>query len=307
MPKKLTKEIFIKRAKEIHGNKYNYEQIEYINTKQKVKIFCNTCKEFFWQTPDHHLTGSGCSICINGPKDLKHFIKKAKKIHGNKYSYDESVYIDSYTKIKIYCKKCKTFFYQRPDGHLNRKGCPFCAKNQKLTTVEFIKRAMRIHKNNYDYSCVEYNGMEKPVKIICKRCGKILNQLPANHLKGKGCPCCNKSKGENEIKECLIRANIKFEFQKRFSDCKDKQPLPFDFYLEDYNTCIEFQGKQHYEPDFYISMYKSKEKGLNAFNLQQKRDQIKRNYCLLNKIRLIEIRYDENIENRLRIELVKYV
>lgn len=303
MSKKLTLNDFIQRAKKIHEDKYGYDQVEYKGTKQKVKIYCNECKEYFWQTPDHHLKGSGCPICINGPKDLFHFIKKAKKIHGDKYDYQNTIYKNSYIKIKIFCKKCKHFFEQRPNGHLNGKGCPYCAKNQKLTKEEFIIRATAVHGNKYDYSQVEYLGMEKPVKIKCKICEKIINQLPSNHLKGKGCPCCNKSKGENKIKEYLIEHNITFEFQKRFSDCRDKQPLPFDFYLPKYNLCIEYQGKQHYEPSFYIKRLHSIQKGTTLFEHQKKHDQIKKDYCKQNKINFLEIKYTENIENKLNAEL----
>ena len=100
------------------------------------------------------------------------------------------------------------------------------------------------------------------------------------------------SKGENTIWNWLNYNKIKFEFQKRFSDCKDKKSLPFDFYLPDYNLCIEYQGKQHYEPINYFG-------GLEKFTYQQYHDELKKEYCEEKGISLLCIPYDKNIEEEL--------
>lgn len=108
------------------------------------------------------------------------------------------------------------------------------------------------------------------------------------------------SRGENIIWNWLKKHIIKFEFQKRFSDCKDKNTLPFDFYLPKYNLCIEYQGSQHYDPGFYIRKKKSFEEGILKFNTQKKHDKMKKQYCINNHIYFLEIKYTENIENKLK-------
>lgn len=128
----------------------------------------------------------------------------------------------------------------------------------------------------------------------CK-CDAPCENCPTNHFhkveakrfsKTRACKFCTIkfSHGANEIREILIKNNIKFELEKYFSDCKDQKPLPFDFYLPDYNTLIEFDGEQHYKP---VSNFGGEEK----FKVQVLHDKIKNEYCLKNNIHLIRIPY----------------
>ena len=147
-------------------------------------------------------------------------------------------------------------------------------------------------KNKIDYSLVEYVNCTTKVKLICKEHG-IFEQLPDNHLsKGVGCPSCNESHGEREISILLENLNIKFERQKKFDNCKDKRKLPFDFYLPDFNMCIEFDGKQHFNLSCNFG-------GNDALDTIKKHDRIKDDYCQYNDIKLLRIRYDEDIKNKL--------
>lgn len=112
------------------------------------------------------------------------------------------------------------------------------------------------------------------------------------------------SRGENTIWNWLNYNKIKFEFQKRFENCKDKLPLPFDFYLPKYNLCIEYQGSQHYDPGFYIRKKKSYEEGMKKYNTQKAHDEMKKAYCIQMSIDFLEIKYTENIENCLEKALL---
>ena len=110
MPKKLTQQQFIEKAKLKHGNKYDYSLVEYINCSDKVNIKCNTCLTIFQQSPDKHMySGRGCTVCarertILGRKDtLYSFIEKANKVHNYKYSYNKTIYLYSKTKVIITC------------------------------------------------------------------------------------------------------------------------------------------------------------------------------------------------------------
>ena len=153
--------------------------------------------------------------------------------------------------------------------------------------------------DKYDYSLVDYTDSKTKVKIICPKHG-VFEQIPSGHLNGRGCSKCKESKGEKIIRAYLMGNNIKFISQKRFKDCRDKYPLPFDFYLPDYNTCIEFNGRQHYVP---VELFG----GQNQLNKQKKNDRIKMMYCDKNKIALIIIKHNENVGEKLINEILKIV
>jgi len=160
---------------------------------------------------------------------------------------------------------------------------------RKLTTEEFIEKAKKIHGNKYDYSKSIFINTRTKLEIICPIHG-IFYQKANGHLNGKGCSKCNSSKGEIEVRKFLTNNNIIFEEQKRFKDCKNKLPLPFDFYIPSLNTVIEFQGEQHYTPMKYSN---SKEKFIKT----KINDKIKKEFCISNNINFIEIKYNEDIES----------
>ena len=174
---------------------------------------------------------------------------------------------------------------------------------KRITNREqFIEKAKEIHGDKYDYSEVEYVNAHTKVKIFCNKCKKYFYQTPAAHLvSANGCPNCKSSKGEKYIEIFLRNNKIDYITQKKFNDCRDNRPLPFDFYLLNYNTCIEFQGKQHYEEgfEFFKYVYKDKNKAKKAFEKVKYHDAIKKQYCLDHNIGLLEIRYDENVDEKL--------
>ncbi len=280
--RRLTLEGFIERAKKIHGDKYDYSKVEYVNSWTKLCIICPIHGEF-WQIPQGHLIGQGCPKCaremlksINTMK-TDTFIEHAKKIHGNKYDYSEVCYINNHTKV---CVKCPIHgeFYIRPLNHLHLKqGCPKCANIECLGNDMFIKRANEIHNNKYDYSKVEYVNSYTKVCIICPIHGEFW-QSPNHHLSKRGCPICNESKLEKEVNILLTENNIQFETQKKFK-WLGKQSL--DFFLTDYNIAIECQGRQHF-------IYDSN--GWNTIehlNKTQILDNKKKKLCLEHNINLL--------------------
>jgi hypothetical protein len=270
MCKKLTTEEFIQKAKKIHGDKYDYSLVEYKDAKTKIKIICPKHGKFE-QIPKNHLSGYQCPKCVGGVKySQTEFLNKAKQKHGFKYDYSKVKYKNSLTKVIIICAKHGEFI-QRPGKHLLGQGCPKCSPGKILTTREFIKRANKIHSNKYNYSLTVYKNTDSKVKIICPKHGVFL-QTPYKHMSGQCCPHCNSSKGENKIEQILIEHNIFFHPQKRFKECFFKKKLSFDFFLSDFKTCIEFQGLQHFKPTTPFG-------GIDAFNLQQTKDEIKKEFC----------------------------
>lgn len=285
--KNLSNQEFIEKCKNIHNNKYDYSLVDYKNTRTFIKIICPTCGEFE-QLAHSHIQGRGCPKCWL--LTTEKFIERSNKIHNNIYNYDKVIIVDNKTKIIINCKE-HGYFEQQPRAHLNGQGCPKCGK--KSTTEKFIEKSKIIHNDKYDYSLVKYQGNRKKVQIICKKHGIFL-QTPHHHLRNSSCPICNESKGEKQIRNYLELNNIKYKPQKTFENCKYKAKLRFDFYLLDYNICVEYNGIQHYEPNNYFG-------GINGYNINQDRFNIKEKFCKENNINLLIIKYDENIAEKLSI------
>ena len=122
---KKTKEEFIKGARKKHGDKYDYSKVDYVNKRTKVCIICHEHGEF-WQTPSSHLQGKGCPIC-GGTSTLtkEELIKKARKVHDNKYNYTKVEYVNNKTKVCIICPEHGEF-WQTPYDHFYGCGCPKC-------------------------------------------------------------------------------------------------------------------------------------------------------------------------------------
>ena len=307
----LTTKEFIERSVKVHGNKYGYRKVVYKNLSTEVKIICPEHGEFK-QRANAHLVGSGCSECgkISTSDRLKltteQFINKAQKIHGNRYSYLKALYRHSYKNISIICMEHGEF-NQKPYHHIEGAGCPVCVKeklarynkDKTLTTEEFIERSRKKHGNRYNYSRAVYlNGYTKTL-IICPRHGEFY-QRASTHMEGQGCPTCKKSKEEMKIEEWLIKNEILHVSQKTFPECRGKRyPLRFDFYLPEFNTCIEFDGEQHY----YKYPYFVKDLKLIELKFTENKlyDKIKDNYCLKNDIKLIRIRRRNSIDKALSI------
>lgn len=285
--RKLTTNKFIQKAKEVHGELYNYSESIYLNNHTKIKIICSEHGEFE-QTPANHLSNHKCIYCAGlNKKTTDKFITEAKVIHGDKYDYSLVNYIGSKSNVTIKCFEHGEF-KQAAISHLSGAICPKCSiSEQRKTTEEFIIEAKLIHNEKYNYDNTIYITSKLKVIISCDKHG-IFKQNPRLHLEGKGCPICKESKGEREIRNYLNNIGVKFEVQKRYSDCKNIHTLPFDVYVPSINTCIEYNGRQHYRP---IKVFG----GDKGFELTQKRDKIKMEYCRDNNIPLCIIRYDEDI------------
>lgn len=212
------------------------------------------------------------------PKKLttEEWINKARIKHGDKYDYSKSVYTGSRDRIIITCPKHGDF--TAISGlHISRgDGCPECASLAKssklsLSNEEFINRLRDMFGDNYDYSKVKYNGTG-----------------------------CSSSKGEEEVCNILLSNGIKFirEYTIQVpNEINTSGHAYIDFYLPEYNTFVEYNGIQHYNPKMAFG-------GSFKFERQQARDEYVRQYCKDNNIKLIEIRYDEDVWEVLTRELL---
>jgi very-short-patch-repair endonuclease len=295
-------EYFIKKAKEVHGDKYDYSKVEYIDARTKVCIICPVHGEF-WQTPNTHLNGRGCKECgkiIQSEKKkdtLKSFIEKARMVHGDKYDYSKVEYIDSQTKVCIICP-IHGEFWQKPNAHLNGNGCNKCLKTKKLSTEEFIEKARAIHGNKYDYSKTIYKNAHTKVCIICPIHGEFW-QIAADHINAKcGCPACKESHLESDTRNYLNSHKISFNQQQKFNWLG---LMRLDFYIPRYNIAIECQGIQHFEPIDFGGKGKNFTKKM--FKELVERDKLKKELCEEHGVKIIYINYNENVSEQLNKKL----
>ena len=227
MSKKKTTKQFIEDAKLIHGDKYDYSKVYYINSQTNVIIICNTHGEFN-QSPNKHLCKQGCPKCSKNRKlTNENFIENAIIIHGNKYDYSKVDYLNSNTKVIIICKMHGEF-KQNPHSHIGKQkhGCPKCSKNCKLTVKEFIEKAKIIYGNKYDYSKVNYDNINNKIMISCNKHGNF-NISASHHIYSlTGCPkCsnCNKINTEEFIKEAKKIHGDKYDYSKvKYKNTKNK-------------------------------------------------------------------------------------
>ena len=153
------------------------------------------------------------------------FIERARKIHGNKYDYSKTKYINNTTKVCIICPEHGEF-WQIPASHLKGCGCRKCGfanmgKKHNLTNDGFIEKAKNLFGNQYDYSLVKYVKSFEKVKIKCNKCGSVFLVTPNSHLKGQGCPeCARNKKGRRKkttkefIKEAENLHGNKYDYSK---------------------------------------------------------------------------------------------
>jgi len=207
---------------------------EFINSKTPVFAFCkkhNLIK--FYPNFKHHV----CKKCYQIDKNFNNFLKNSIKKYGNKYDYSLSDNKDNQTKIKIVDTENKKIFEQTPQGHLKGNQCQIYWSN-KNNTETFIYQSKNIHGDKYDYSISNYVASKENIEIICKTHGTF-EQTPNNHLRGAGCPKCNRF----NIQQSKIFEFIKENYQETFlNDRKILNGKEIDIYIPELKLGFEFNG-----------------------------------------------------------------
>ncbi|MCK9446726.1 hypothetical protein M0Q50_07705 [bacterium] len=265
----------------------------YLGTHYKSEFKCNDCNTIFYQSVNKLLSNQykgGCDNCI----ELNKKIISLEEV--NKELLDKNIrIITTEQKLKLYnqydflCLNCNTNYKNSLQNVLNCKSCINCHR------YDTNKIKILLNKNNKNIEILEesYISISKSSTFICKICNNKWNAKTHNVVTGfTGCPKCKKSKGEIYISNYLENKKIEYISQYIFNDCVNKRKLPFDFYLPDNNTCIEFDGYLHYYP------WNNNDKSIEKFEKQKINDNIKNNYCKKNNITLLRIHYKDinNIE-----------
>lgn len=280
---------FVASARQVHGDRYSYNDVAYVNARTKVKIICKIHGEFL-QSPNDHLDVCGCPKCGRNNSACKNdFVSRAVAVHGLRYEYSKCDYKTTDDKVAIICHE-HGIFMQTPHDHLNGHGCPDCGAitglNKKTLTIsEFIDKAKEIHGDKYDYSKTSYSGCRGAITVTCKKHGDFTQQAYV-HLAGHGCPACGQvlSKGENEAFE-LIKQHCP-DAQQRVRDVIP--PLELDIYIPSLKLAIEYNG------EFWHSVDK---KGKN-YHLN------KRHSCEAVGVRLISVCETDWKTKRERVERI---
>lgn len=203
MAKRLTLREFICKAIELHGNIYDYSQVEYVNNRSPVNIICSM-HGVFKQSAGAHLENRGCPKCgiatrVAGRTDsFEDFKSKAVVVHKGKFSYPMASNFGKNSKINIVCP-VHGVFSQTPASHLSGKGCRGCSddinsQRCRHDTEKFIEKAKKVHGDKYGYDFVEYRRKIDKVSITCDTHGNF-TQEAGSHLCGKGCPHCGSGGG----------------------------------------------------------------------------------------------------------------
>ena len=287
-----THDEYLKELNEINPN---IEVVEYYNgTNTPILHRCKIDNYKWTAAPANILSGKGCPKCA-GNLMLTHeeYVARLKMI--NPHIVPVEKYINSSTPILHVCLIDGYTWNTQPSSTLQGYGCPKCAGNAKKTHDEYVQELFEL---NPDIEVLEqYDGAKTSILHRCKIDGHEWYASPSNILFGNGCPQCQESKGERQVRQWLEDNNIIYTYQKTFKNCKDIKVLPFDFYIPKYHACIESDGKQHFEPVDFAG--RGEEWALQQFEKTQYHDKIKNQYCKNNNITLLRIPYFKNVEEEL--------
>jgi len=240
--KRLTTEEFIKRAKEVHGDKYDYSKVKYTNKHTKVCIICPIHGEF-WQEPNSHLYGCGCNECwltknlTSKLSNTEKFIKKARKVHGNKYDYSKVEYKHSLKKICIICPTHGEF-WMKPNDHLNGQGCKMCNESRLEKKIRLL-----LEQNKIDFIPqyrIEWLGKKSldfflPYYNIAIECQGIQHFKELKHFGGAKSFNKNKENDLLKLEQCTHHGiRIMYYTEKRLlRDLEDNKMYNDNIYFDE--------------------------------------------------------------------------
>ena len=283
------------------------DSTEYIDTQSKIRFNCPKHGEQSIRV-NHFLDGKGCGRCGNEESGLKRRKRDADLIDLYKSHCEEHnltfigmrrEYVNNHGRlwIKYICNIHKSAGVKevRADAFISKnQGCSECAKEKSglHLLLPYEKVIERVKEKNANLEIVgEYKSLDKRLTVRCTKCNTTWDAYVYTYMK---CPMCEHYyMGEKLTAEYLKENEIEYFEQYKFDDCVYKYPLKFDFFLPNQNICIEYNGSQHYKPCDIFG-------GEEQFEVQQIRDNIKRQYCKDNGIKLIEIPYTYNTKEKIQ-------
>ena len=241
---------YIERAKNVHGDKFEYNSTIYKSSRKTIDVICKKHGCFLTMPETHIITkNGGCSGCSTR-LTTQEFIDRCNIIHNFEYDYSLVDYQGDSEKVKIICK-IHGVFEQVACAHY-KHGCSACSKKRKITKEVFIELANKIHNNKYDYSQVECLGAFVKVKILCPNHGPFWQDINT-HLNSKcGCSKCTHRNSKNELL-WLDSLYIPNDKEHRDVCIKVGKKRYYVDGLDPYNKiCYEYNGDYfHGNPNIY--------------------------------------------------------
>ena len=268
----------------------------YVRKRDKLEMTCPNGHKINLSF-DCFCKGVRCGECYrNNPRyDRRQTIDEVRQIVESEDGYEllSTEYIPG-KKIEVK-HRCGNIYKVTLNNFKRGKRCIVCKTKENSEKRKIKKEYVISEVNKYGFKVISLEGFEKSDD-------KLKLQCPNNHefevswnsfQQGSRCPHCKTSKGENKIKKYLDDNNLYYFQQYKFKHCKNIRELPFDFYLPDYNICIEYDGEQHYKPINYNGKMTIEEQN-KRLEYYKNNDDIKNNYCQDNNIKLIRIPYWES-------------
>lgn len=267
-----TSDKFIKKSREVHGDTYTYDKVDYIRNSVPVVITCPTHGDFK-QQPQHHTKGSGCPVCAKEARRRyadsvtnteSQFIERAKAVHGDKYDYSDLKWKSYSRKVSIICPKHGRF-KQAPVNHVVAKqGCPQCG-------IESIPEKIRESEESFNTRLMAhtdgrlrlaahsgYTNSNTTANFICRDHGEFTYKSPYRLFRSGDCPECMKEKGqqtsklEQELHDFVL--TLKDDFTHRAKPlCGSNKEL--DIYSPSMKLGLEVNGFYWHSDKFLDSTY----------------------------------------------------
>jgi hypothetical protein len=284
---KINKEIILRRINE-RCDKLNCifirflnDENEYKNNITRVLLKCKTCGYEWGTSYAHFIRDTGCPKCggreqLTIEEAIERAFEKGKENNITVLGFIDGEYKNNNSRLKLICNVCGHKWDAAYSNFMIDRGCPKCAIEYRANLRRddkdiFIEKARGVHGYKYDYSKVVYKNSHEYVTIICPEHGEF-PQIPNSHLRGAGCPACNESHLEREVRMLLEKNNIDYIYQCKRDTFLWLGRQSLDFYIPQYNVAIECQGGQHFMP---VSIYGGEE----GFTSTVRRDNLKKKKC----------------------------
>lgn len=220
--RRITKEEFLRRCFNVHGNKYSIDLSTFKDTVSRLRVVCDLHGEFF-PIAKHLARGQGCPVC--GPSPLSHrykltprsarrqatkvrnFIDRVKETHGDRYDYSLTKYVNCKTKVIVICREHGAF-ESHPRHLRDGQGCPYCS-GKIICPGEFQKKIDLLYGVGL-YTCNTFEPNTATVTTKCNNCGNVWEAYRRSLQTGAGCPSCSRSLKGYDTSKPGILYNIKF-------------------------------------------------------------------------------------------------
>lgn len=259
--RKITETEFLERAIKVHGARYDYSLVDYVNYETPVTIICREHGAFRQQPSAHATREAGCPRCALVANSAltklssEEFYRRASELYNGQFTYTGK-FAGVTNLITAVCSRHGEFT-QLGYVHLRGGGCVVCSAEQRVANTcvmfeEFESRASDIHAGAYTYDRSSYVGLQEPTSILCKKHG-VFSQVAATHLRGSRCPKCAGTVSKGQVELTAYIKELGFNVVTDYVYGESKREL--DVFIPSLNIAVEFDGIYFHSSKFRDSGY----------------------------------------------------